>query len=201
MGALYTVGYHVKYESYFFTHDRLIELQLLLTNGCYTFTDLPCSLQMKRNVYFLRIKFLLVYYSLIVISMIYTWHRTVSLLYCAIAMFIIIVISFGTNLILYSDNIVRISSLTCSGLVTLFVSLEGLMPYGVDDPLHVFRQRITYRNNRNNFSLDGQSRCTRFYHWVKAMKKQWNVKEDKLIITFIASVIGIVLGIIVGSYG
>ncbi len=75
------------------------------------------------------------------------------------------------------------------------------MPYGVDDPLHVFRQRITYRNNRNNFSLDGQSRCTRFYHWVKAMKKQWNVKEDKLIITFIASVIGIVLGIIVGSYG
>jgi len=36
---------------------------------------------------------------------------------------------------------------------------------------------------------------------VKAMKKQWNVKEDKLIITFIASVIGIVVGIIVGSYG
>jgi hypothetical protein len=86
LGLLYTVGYHVKYESYFFTHDRLIELQLLLTNGCYTFTDLPCSLQMKINVYFLRIKFLLVYYSLIVISMIYTWHRTVSLLYCAIAM-------------------------------------------------------------------------------------------------------------------
>ncbi len=75
------------------------------------------------------------------------------------------------------------------------------MPYNVDDPLRTFCGKIAFPNDPNRFSLDGQSRCTRFYHWVKAMKKQWNIKEDKLIITFIASVIVTILTSIVGRNG
>ncbi|CAF1368621.1 unnamed protein product [Rotaria sordida] len=40
-------------------------------------------------------------------------------------------------------------------------------------------------NVLNESLVDGHSKRARFYRWAKKIKKQWNIKEEKLIITLI----------------
>ena len=63
--------------------------------------------------------------------------------------------------------------------------LERFMPYGVDDPLRTFCERMSYPHG---FSLGRPSKWTHFYHCVKAIKKHLNIKEDKLIVTLLLTV-------------
>jgi hypothetical protein len=103
----------IKYHSYSFTNARLITFKSTLTNGCSNLTDLPCSLQMYINDYFFWTQFILIYYSSIVITMIYIWHRTVRLSACIIAFFIIVDIVYGSDRILVFDEIFYISFMIC----------------------------------------------------------------------------------------
>jgi hypothetical protein len=193
--ALYIIYYDVTYVSYSFTRARLAELQLLMTDGCYNLTDLPCSLQMYINTYFLSNKCLLVYHSSIVIGMIYTMHHSVRLSHCIYAMSGVTFIIFSTNLVLYSDRIVLISTMVCGALVVMSGPLENLMPYDADDPLRVLCERMTLPNRFNGCLLTGHSKRARFYRWAKRMKTKWNIKDEKLTINLIIGTIIVIVAI------
>jgi hypothetical protein len=194
--SLFVEHYRREYASYSFTHTGLVELQTSLIDNCSNLTDLPCSLQMHINVYFLSVKCVLLYYLSIVIGMAYTWHRTVRFSHCVYAFFIIAVIIFRTGLVFYFDRIVEITFITCVSLVQMFSALQALMPYNAHDPLRELCQRITEPNNPNGFLLDGHSKRARFYRWAKKIKKQWNIEEEKLIVTAIAGIISFIIVIL-----
>ncbi|CAF2184905.1 unnamed protein product [Rotaria magnacalcarata] len=199
-GVSYVESDRFQYASYSFTHVRLAELKTTLANGCSNLTDLPCSLQMSIDVYFFWTKFVLVYYSWIIIHMIYTWHRTVRLSSCYFALFVIIIFIFGTDLILYFDRIFVISSSVCLIHAVLGSYLEALMPHSADDQLHELCERISLPNILNESLHNGHSKRARFYRWAKKMKKEWNIKEEKLIITAITNIIVTIVIISIRSY-
>lgn len=167
---------------------RLFDIKTIPAAICSNLSDMPCSLQLNINISLLKIKFLLLYYLLIIIAMIYIWHRTVRFSYCVITFSIIADIIFRTDLVLYFDQINYITFKICIGLVMVFASLESFMPHNNPDPLLTFCEQITSPNYPHEFLLDGHSKRARFYRWVKKIKKKWNVKEEKLIITAIAGV-------------
>jgi hypothetical protein len=70
---------------------------------------------------------------------------------------------FRTELVLYFDQIVEVTFVTCVTLVQLFSALQALMPYNAHDPLRELCKRITLPNNPNGFLLDGYSKRVRFY--------------------------------------
>ncbi|CAF1067982.1 unnamed protein product [Didymodactylos carnosus] len=80
----------------------------------------------------------------------------------------------------------------CSVLVAAYAPLESLMLYNVDDPLRVFCERMALPNVLN---VDGHSKRARFYRWTKKIKKQWNIKEEKLIITLIIVILMFILSV------
>ena len=90
---------------------------------------------MNINDYFFWSKIILVYYSWIIIHMVYTWHRTVRLSSCYFALFVITISIFGTDLSLYFDRIVVISPYACCTHIVLGASLEALIPHNADDQL------------------------------------------------------------------
>ncbi|CAF5074363.1 unnamed protein product [Rotaria sp. Silwood1] len=152
-GAFYVHYYLLKYKSYSFTNARLVAFETTLVNGCSNITDLPCSLQMYINVYFFRTKFALVYLYSIVIIMIYTWHQTIRLLSCIFALLVIIVIVFGTDLVLYFDEIFNASS----------------MPYYIEDPLGLLCTSHVSSSDRYEFLQNDISISTRFYRWFQVL--------------------------------
>ncbi len=80
--VLYVEIDRIQYASYSSTYFRLAELKTTITDSCSNLTNLPCSLQMHINIYFFWTKFILVYHSLIIIAMIYTWHLPVFCFIC-----------------------------------------------------------------------------------------------------------------------
>jgi hypothetical protein len=67
---------------YFSTHARLAKLETTSAVDCSNLTDPLCSRQMRIYIYFFKVKMLIIYYSSIIISTVYTWHCTVRLLSC-----------------------------------------------------------------------------------------------------------------------
>ncbi len=199
-GTSYISSYSNRYKSYSFTYARLAEFKRTLANGCSNLTDLPCSLQMDINIYFFWTKFMLIYYSSIIIAMIYIWHRTVRLFSCFFALFVMTVIIFGTNRILLSEQIVYISSMVCGGLFSVFSSFAIYIPHILKDPLSVLCGYHVPLDDRYEFLQNGTSKHARFYQWVKKLKKQWNIEEEKLIITAIAGIITSIIIIILSVY-
>jgi len=70
------------------------------------------------------------------------------------------------------------------------------MPHNVDDPLCALCERIALPYILNESLLTGHSKRARFYRWAKKMKKEWNIKEEKLVMTAITTPIVIILGFI-----
>ncbi|CAF5129593.1 unnamed protein product, partial [Rotaria sp. Silwood1] len=81
--------------------------------------------------------------------MIYTWHQTIRLLSCIFALLVIIVIVFGTDLVLYFDEIFNASS----------------MPYYIEDPLGLLCTSHVSSSDRYEFLQNDISISTRFYRW------------------------------------
>ena len=193
VGSYSHTGYvfleNAKYRRYSFTHARLAELKTTLVNGCSNLTNLPCSLQMNINSYFFWSKFLIIYYLSIIIAMTYTWHRTVRFSHCVITFFLLLYIIFRTDLILHFDGIVYVTFVMCFKSFCTFSFLEGLMPHNIRDPWRAFCETIASACGHDTCLLYGHSKCARFYQWTMRMKKQWNIKEEKLIITFIVEII------------
>lgn len=155
---------------------------------------------MNIHVYFFWTKFVLVYYSWIIIHIIYTWHRAVRLSSCYFVLFVITIFIFCTDLILYFDRIFAISSAVCLTQLALGIYLEALMPHNADDQLRELCERITLPKILNESLHNGHSKRARFYQWAKKMKKEWNIKEEKLIITAITNIIGNIVTISICSY-
>ena len=63
------------------------------------------------------------------------------------------------------------------------------MPHNYHDPWRRFCERIVSVCEYDKCLLYGHSKCARFYQWTMRMKKQWNIKEEKLTITFIVEII------------
>jgi hypothetical protein len=55
----------------------------------------------------------------------------------------------------------------------------------VDDPLSVICGHNISSNDLHEFLLNDTSKRARFYRWTHKMKKKWNIKEEKLIISII----------------
>jgi hypothetical protein len=81
-GLIYMIDDCVPNACYFSTYARLAKLETTSAVDCSNFTDSLCSRQMRIYVYFFKVKMLIIYYLSIIISMVYTWHRTVRLLSC-----------------------------------------------------------------------------------------------------------------------
>lgn len=186
--------YHCQYAPYSFTNVRLIEFRRTLVNGCSNLTDLPCSLQMDINVYFFWLRFILIYYSSIVIIQIYICHDTVRLLSCFSALSLIIIIIFRTDLILVHYNkIFRITSVVCGGIIWLIPMISVCLSRNQADPLSLLCASHVSPNDLYEFLQNDTSKCARFYRWAKKMMKQWNIEEEKFIINiFITGIISIV---------
>jgi hypothetical protein len=199
-GFSYIQSYQLQYRSYSFTNARLITFKATLINGCSNLTDLPCSLQEYINDYFFWIKFSFIYFSLIIIAMIYTWHRTVRLTFCAFALCTIKIIVFGTNFILIFDKIFCVTVTLCVGLISTFFSVTAYMPPKFEDPLRVHCGPDVLSIDCYEFLQTDTSKRARFYRWVHKIKKQWNIDEEKLIITTIAGVVNGIFCIIFASY-
>jgi hypothetical protein len=121
--------------------------------------------------------------------MIYTWHRTVRLWFCLVAGLFIAIIIFDTNLIQYFDRLHVNSCVICSALLMIFPCLEAYVPYDSEDPLSVLCEITASPNDLYEYLLNNHSKRARLYRWAKRMKKQWNIEEEKLIITIIVVVI------------
>jgi hypothetical protein len=181
--AFFIDSYYHEYLRYPRTHNHRAKLKPFLAGSCSNHTDLSCSFQAAINVYLLRIKLFLVYYSSMIIGMIYTWHRTVRLSSCLSSVYIIIIILFGTDLILYLEHIGFISFFICFHLFYMFLTLEALLPHDVENPLRFVCGYDVSLNNLDAFLQNDTSKRARFYRWVQKMKHQWNIKDEKLIIT------------------
>ena len=65
---------------------------------------------------------------------------------------------------------------------------EGLMPHKSSDPLLALCEEFTSPID-SNAMLHGDSKCARFYQWVKNMKREWGIQEEKLIFTLIGGIL------------
>jgi len=90
--------------------------------------------------------------------------------------------------------------MVCGTLVFAFAKLAVLMPHSNPDPLSILCGHDVPLKNRYEFLQNDNSKCARFYRWAKKMKIQWNIEEEKLIITIIVGVIASILTIIVSFY-
>jgi hypothetical protein len=189
----YQMPYWGEYRFYCFTHPRLIEFKTTRTNSCSNLINLPCSLQMYIDIYFFWSKFLLLYFLSIFIGTIYTWHRTVHFSHCVITLSVLADIIFRTDLVLYYDWIVAITPAFCLVFVGVFSVLEAFMPHISHDQLYTLCERLARPHTFDECLFDGHSKLARFYRWAMKMKRQWNIKEEKLIIT---SIVGMIASII-----
>ena len=182
---------------YFSTHARLMKLEITSTIDCSDPTDSVCSRQTRIYVHFFNVKMLIIYYSAIIISMIYTWHCTVRLRACFLVLFLTVLIVFGTDLILYLDHAVYVSSVVCVSIIVIFSTLMAHLLQNVDDPLSVICGQNVSSNDLYEFLLNDTSKRACFYRWAKKMKKKWHIKEEKLILSIITIVlVSIIVGII-----
>ena len=193
-GGLYIYYYRIEYTHYSFNFARLDELKRTSAAGCSNLINLPCSLQTDVNVYFFWMKFMLVYYSTLIIAMVYTWHRTVRLSSCFLTLLLTTAICFGTDLILYFDDIFLVSSMVCISLIVMFPFLSGYLSRNIDDPLSLFCGYGVPPDNICEFLQNDASKRACFYRWTKKMKKKWNIEEEKLAITI---TVGIITSIII----
>ncbi|CAF3546717.1 unnamed protein product [Rotaria sp. Silwood1] len=63
------------------------------------------------------------------------------------------------------------------------------MPYYIEDPLGLLCTSHVSSSDRYEFLQNDISISTRFYRWVKKTKKQWNIEEEKLIITIVVFIV------------
>jgi hypothetical protein len=199
-GLIYMNDDCVPNACYFSTYARLAKLEKTSADNCSNLTDPLCSRQMRVDVYFFKVKMLIIYYSSIIISMVYTWHRTVRLLSSFFVLFVITVIVFGTDLILCFDQAVYVSTMVCLSLMVLFPSLMAYLAQNAEDPLSLLCGHNILSDNLYEFLLNDTSKRPRLYRWAKKMKQQWNIKEEKLIISIIAIIIISIVGTIVPVY-
>ncbi|CAF3393953.1 unnamed protein product [Rotaria sp. Silwood2] len=177
------------YKFYCLTNARLITFKAISPEGCSNRTDLSCSLQMCINVHSFSIKLVEVYLSSILIAMIYTYHQTVRLWSCCFALFVIIITSFGTDFVLLSDKILSISFTLCIALNIILMFATACMPSIIQDPLSFLCGPDDLSIDRYEFLQHDTSIQVRFYRWIQKMKKQWNIEEEKLIVTTIVGIV------------
>lgn len=181
---------------YFSTHARLLKLERTMAIDCSDPTNSVCSHQTRIYAHFFKVKMLITYYSAIIITMVYIWHRTVRLLACFLVLFLIVLIVFCTDLILYLDNAVYVSSMVC---VSIIVSLSTLMAHlfqNIEDLLSVVCGQNVPSDDLYEFLLNDTSKRACFYRWTKKLKKKWHIEEEKLIL----SIITIVLSSIIAGF-
>ncbi|CAF3474693.1 unnamed protein product [Rotaria sp. Silwood2] len=93
------------------------------------------SLYINTNIDFYRDKLLFMFYTSILILLIYLWHRTARLITCLFLIIILLILTFATDILLYSDNIIIIADNVCIFLILTMITLELCMPHVCDDPL------------------------------------------------------------------
>ena len=200
-GMFYIIHYRILYQPYSSTYPRIAEFQTILVNNCLDFTDLPCSLLTDINAFFFWTKLLLIYYSFLIIAMIYTNYRTVRLLSCIFTLLVITGIIHGTDLVLYVDHIDHVSCILCGHLIMVIGLLSGyFQKHTAEDLLIQFCAYNVSSDDRYQFLENSISKRARFYRRVNKMKKQWNIKQDKLIITVIIGTITSIFSVIVSVY-
>jgi hypothetical protein len=70
----------------------------------------------------------------------------------------------------------------------------------VDDPFSVICGHNISPNDLHEFLLNDTSKRARFYRWTNKMKKKWNIKEEKLIISIISIVMMSIASAIILHY-
>jgi hypothetical protein len=189
--------FHVRVDR--FEHKLYSFANALLIAFQTTFSNI-CSIQMNINPYFFSTKLALIYYSLVVIAMIYTWHQTVRLSSCFFALLVITIIIFGTDLVLISDIILFYSYMMCSLLFFSFAALKAIyIPENIEITLYTLYEPNMSLTDWYKFLQNDTSICAYFCRWVKRTKKKWNI-EEKLIISTIVGLITCIITIILCVY-
>ncbi len=185
---------------YSFANDLLISFQITFGNICSDLTDQSCSLPMNINPYFFSTKLALIYYALLIIVIIYTWHETVRLSSCFFALLIITIIIFGTDLALISDKILLYAYTMCTSFFISSAALRaGYIPENIDISLHVLYEPNMSIKDWCKFLQNDTSISAYFCRWVKRTKKKLNI-EEKLILSTIIGLIIFIITIIMCVY-
>lgn len=128
--------------------------------------------------------------------MIYLWHQFIRLLSCIYAVLIIAIIVYGTDIILYFDQTFHISLMICvTFLVSSYFLAAALPPY-INDPLSILCTLHVSSSDRSKFLQNDISISSRLYRLVHKIKKQWNIEEEKFIITAAILIILMIIGLI-----
>lgn len=180
--------------------DGLFKFHISSFDDCVDLPDFPCSFRKNVNAYVFWTKFLVIYYSSIIIGTIYAWHRTVRLISCLLVLFIIAFVVIGTDLVLYCHRIVPTCYIVCGTLVFGFSGLAALMPHILQDPLSILCGHHIPLDRRCEYLQSGTSLNARFYRWMKRIKKQWNIQEEKLIISTAFGIITTMVCIILEDF-
>jgi hypothetical protein len=170
---------------YSFVNAMFIKFQTTFGNVCSNLTDQSCSIPMNINPYFFPTKLALIYFSLVDIAMIYTWHQAVRLSHCIFTLIVIIIIIFGTDLVLISNIIMFHGYSLCCTLILSFTVLNGIyVPGNIEATLYILYQPDMSLNDWYTRLQNETSMCARFCRWIKRTQKRWNM-EEKLILTTI----------------
>ena len=101
---------------------------------------------------------------------------------------------FHTDIVPQFDELILVVPVLCFTCFLTFSCLEVSMPYKSSDPLLTLCKIIASPIDSNEI-LHGRSNCARFYQWVKKMKQEWHIQEEKLIFTLISGIVTNVLTI------
>lgn len=181
--------YCVQYRRYSLTNVRLVKLRASLNNGCSNLTDLPCSLQMQIGIYLFLTKFLILYLPSISIVGMYVWHHTVRFSYCVFVVSILADVVHRTPLILYFDELPFVMFGAFGQYFLVLATLHSAMLCDSDDTLYTFCEICMRPSTLDGHFPNDNSTCARFYRWMKTMKEQLGVEEEKLLIMLVVGIV------------
>ena len=188
---IYTQCEYFEYKLYYFANALFIKFQTTFGHVYSNLTDQSCSIPMNINPHSFPIKLALTYHSLLVIAMLYTWHQTIRLSSCILTSLVIVMIIFGTNLVLIYDQIQTVSFIMSGAFYTSFsIVTATYIPGYIEISLHQLCEPKMSFDDWYIHLQNGTSTCARFYRWIKRTEKQWNI-EEKLILTIILTPISL----------
>ena len=187
-------------EYYCYPHARLTRLEKALITDCFNLADPTCSRQIYISNHYFKVRLLLIYFSSVFIMMIYTWHRTVRLKSCFFAVSVITVLIFGIDFVLYFNQPACVVISVFFMLIFWYPLLIAFLSNNNENPLSLLCGIDVPLDNLDEFLQNSLSKRARFYRWAKHMKKKWNIKEEKLIISIISIIILSTVFIIISAY-
>lgn len=180
--------YHLQYTMFCSRSPYLSERRTSLINDDSNPTDPLCSHQTQNNIHYWT-RILVLYSMSIPILALYVWHRSVRFWHFALVFCMLAYVLYYTSFVLYFETFVYDAFFTSLITFMAFSGVHGLVPDDCDDPLRALCEDMVRPLMLDEFFPNGNSMSARFYRWMKKIKVQSGIEEEKLFITFVFGII------------